>query len=41
VRELRESGYDGWVVLEQDSTRRRPLDAAMRNRETFRRLAGV
>jgi inosose dehydratase len=41
VRELKDSGYDRWVVLEQDSTPRRPLDAAKRNRETFRRLAGV
>ena len=41
VRELKDSRYDRWVVLEQDSTPRRPLDAARRNRETFRRLAGV
>jgi inosose dehydratase len=41
VRELKSSGYDRWVVLEQDSTFRAPLDAAKHNRETFRRLAGV
>ena len=41
IDELKDSGYEGWVVLEQDSTPRRPLDAAKRNRETFRQLAGV
>ncbi len=41
VGELRDCRYSGWVVLEQDSTPLRPLDAAKRNRETLRRLAGV
>ncbi len=41
VRELKSSGYDRWVVLEQDSTFKKPLESAKHNRETFRRLAGV
>ncbi len=41
VRELQGSGYDRWVVLEQDSTFRAPLESARHNREAFRRLAGV
>lgn len=41
VRELTRSTYDGWVVLEQDSTFRTPLESARHNRETFRRLTGV
>lgn len=30
---LKEHDYDGWLVLEQDTTHRRPLDAARVNRE--------
>jgi inosose dehydratase len=41
VRELKSSGYDRWVVLEQDSTFRAPIESARHNREAFRRLAGV
>ncbi|MDE3094660.1 MAG: TIM barrel protein [Chloroflexota bacterium] len=41
VRALKRMGYGGWAVIEQDSTHLRPLDAAKRNRVTFRRLAGV
>ena len=41
IAELRRAAYDGWVVLEQDTTFRAPIDAARHNREVFRRLAGV
>ncbi len=38
---LSSTDYDGWVVLEQDSTFRPPLESAKHNRETFRRMSGV
>ncbi len=41
VAEMRRAKYDGWVVLEQDTTFRAPVDAARHNREAFRRLAGI
>ena len=41
VRLLASTGYDRWVVLEQDSTFRPPLESAKYNRETFRRMAGI
>ena len=33
VAALRAHGYDGWYVIEQDTTARSPLDTARRNRE--------
>lgn len=41
VAEMARTKYDGWVVLEQDTTFRAPIDAARHNRHAFRRLAGV
>ena len=41
VAEMRRTKYDGWVVLEQDTTFRAPIDSARHNREAFRRLAGI
>ncbi len=41
VAEMARAEYDGWVVLEQDTTFRAPIDSARHNREAFRRLTGV
>ncbi|TAK71995.1 MAG: hypothetical protein EPO22_00895 [Dehalococcoidia bacterium] len=41
VAEMARATYDGWVVLEQDTTFRAPIESARHNREAFRRLAGV
>ncbi len=41
VAEMRRASYDGWVVLEQDTTFRAPIDSARHNREAFRCLAGA
>lgn len=38
VRWLRQRGYDGWIVLEQDTTHKHPKDAARINREYVEKL---
>ena len=40
VEALRDVSYQGWVVLEQDTTSRPPVESAVENREAFRRAAG-
>jgi hypothetical protein len=41
VAEMARAQYDGWVVLEQDTTVQAPIAAARHNREAVRRLAGL
>ncbi len=38
IRWLKETGYDGWVVLEQDTTHKHPKEAARINREYVERV---
>ena len=38
VRWLGDHGYDGWIVLEQDTTHKHPKDAARINREYVEKL---
>lgn len=38
LRILKDDGYDGWLVIEQDTTAEDPTDVAKRNREWLERL---
>lgn len=40
VEELRRVAYDGWAVVEQDTTFRPPHESAVESRAAFRRIAG-
>jgi inosose dehydratase len=40
IEALRSHGYDGWLVIEQDTTPGSPMDAAKRNREYLEALLG-
>jgi inosose dehydratase len=40
VGALRQQGFEGWVVLEQDTSFRRPLESAVESRTRFREVAG-
>ena len=40
VRDLRCAGYDGWVIVEQDTTSIDPTETAERNRRYLERLLG-
>jgi inosose dehydratase len=40
IEALRNHGYDGWLVIEQDTTPGPPMDAAKRNREYLEALLG-
>ena len=40
VGALRQQGFEGWVVLEQDTSFRPPLESAVESRRRFREVAG-
>jgi inosose dehydratase len=40
IEALRSHGYDGWLVIEQDTTPGNPMDTARRNREYLEALPG-
>jgi inosose dehydratase len=40
VGALRQQGFEGWVVLEQDTSFRKPLESAVESRTRFREVAG-
>jgi inosose dehydratase len=40
VAALRQQGFEGWVVLEQDTSFRTPLESAVESRTRFREIAG-
>jgi inosose dehydratase len=40
VGALRQQGFEGWVVLEQDTSFRPPLESAVESRKRFREVAG-
>jgi inosose dehydratase len=40
VAALREQKFEGWVVLEQDTTFRKPFESAVESRARFREVAG-
>jgi inosose dehydratase len=40
VRALRQQEFGGWVVLEQDTSFRPPLESAVESRKRFREVAG-
>ena len=40
VGALRQQGFEGWVVLEQDTSFRPPLESAVESRTRFREVAG-